>query len=111
MDLSDPKKFDNKSFNERQEVLRQLYPSINDFVLTGGMELEATDGLGENCIGQMALPLYLATGFIINGRDYNVPMAIEDPTVVGMTKSIAKLVRKFGGFKATSTRPIMIGQI
>ena len=111
MDSSDLNKFDTVTFKERQQLLKQAYPSLNDSLLTGGLVVESADTLGENCIGQLALPLYLATGFIINGRDYNIPMALEDPTVVGMTKSISQLVRKFGGFKATSTRPIMIGQI
>jgi hydroxymethylglutaryl-CoA reductase len=49
--------------------------------------------------------------FLINDKNYIVPMAIEEPSVVAAASNIAKLARKTGGFKTSSTDPIMIGQI
>jgi hydroxymethylglutaryl-CoA reductase len=55
--------------------------------------------------------LGLATYFLINQKDYLVPMAIEEPSVVAAASCSAKLARKSGGFSASSTDPLMIGQI
>ena len=65
----------------------------------------------ENVIGTCALPLAVAVNFLINGRDYVIPMAIEEPSVVAGASFGARLVREGGGFQTASTDPIMIGQI
>jgi hydroxymethylglutaryl-CoA reductase len=65
----------------------------------------------ENVIGTMPLPLGIATNFLINGKDYLIPMAIEEPSVVAAASNAAKLAREKGGFKTNSTEPIMIGQV
>jgi hydroxymethylglutaryl-CoA reductase len=36
----------------------------------------------ENVIGLFSLPLGIATNFLINGKDYLIPMVIEEPSVV-----------------------------
>ncbi|MCI4331395.1 MAG: hydroxymethylglutaryl-CoA reductase, degradative [Thermoplasmata archaeon] len=65
----------------------------------------------ENVVGSFALPLGVATNFRINGRDYLVPMAIEEPSVVAAASNSAKLARTADGFTAQTTPPVMIGQI
>jgi len=65
----------------------------------------------ENVIGAFPLPLGVATNFLINNRDYLIPMAIEEPSVVAAASHAAKMVRDGGGFNTSSTPPIMIGQI
>ncbi|HUJ77590.1 MAG TPA: hydroxymethylglutaryl-CoA reductase, degradative [Thermoplasmata archaeon] len=65
----------------------------------------------ENVVGAFPLPLGVATHFRINGRDYLVPMAIEEPSVVAAASNAAKVARLKGGFAAQTTAPIMIGQI
>lgn len=66
----------------------------------------------ENCIGIMPIPLGLGLGFRINNKNYIVPMAIEEPSVIAGCSSIAKLINEKGsGFNCTSTPPIMITQI
>jgi len=59
----------------------------------------------------MPIPLGVATNFLINGRDYLIPMAIEEPSVVAAASNAAKMARVRGGFNTSSTGPIMIGQI
>jgi hydroxymethylglutaryl-CoA reductase len=49
--------------------------------------------------------------FLINGKDRLIPMAIEEPSVVAGASNAAKMARSRGGFWASSTRPVMIGQI
>jgi len=65
----------------------------------------------ENGIGTHALPLGVAVNFRINGRDYLIPMAVEEPSVLAAVSHAAKLVRAGGGFHTQATEPIMIGQI
>jgi len=78
---------------------------------TGSLKLEQADRMIENVIGTMPIPLGIATNFLINGRDYLIPMAIEEPSVVAAASNAAKIARVRGGFNTSSTGPIMIGQI
>jgi hydroxymethylglutaryl-CoA reductase len=65
----------------------------------------------ENVVGAIPIPLGIAVNFLINGRDYLIPMAIEEPSVVAAASYAAKMAREGGGFFTSSTPPIMIGQI
>jgi hydroxymethylglutaryl-CoA reductase len=78
---------------------------------TGGLSPEAADHMIENVIGLHSLPLGIALNFQVNGRDVLVPMAIEEPSVVAGASFMAKLARAGGGFTATTTDPLMIGQL
>ena len=78
----------------------------------GGLPPETADYMIENCIGIMPLPLGLGLGFNVNGKNYQVPMAVEEPSVIAACSAIAKIVSEKGsGFKCKSTPPIMIAQI
>jgi hydroxymethylglutaryl-CoA reductase len=65
----------------------------------------------ENVIGTFELPLGVAGNFTVNGRDYLVPMAVEEPSVVAAASFMAKLAREGGGFEASSTGPLMRAQV
>jgi len=75
------------------------------------LSVERADRMIENVIGIHGLPLGIATNFTINSRDYLIPMAIEEPSVVAGASYAARLVRSGGGFRAHSDEPRMIGQI
>ncbi len=75
------------------------------------LPVEQADRMIENVVGVYGLPLGIATNFQINGRDYLVPMAIEEPSVVAGASYAARLVREGGGFQAHSDAPLMIGQL
>jgi hydroxymethylglutaryl-CoA reductase len=62
-------------------------------------------------VGIYSLPIGLGLNFLINGKDYLVPMAIEEPSVVASASHIAKIVREAGGFEAESSERCMIAQI
>jgi hydroxymethylglutaryl-CoA reductase len=53
----------------------------------------------------------MALNFQVNGKDVLVPMAIEEPSVIAGASFMAKLARAGGGFTATASEPLMIGQI
>jgi len=79
--------------------------------LESGLSLLRADKMIENVIGQHALPLGIATNFLVNGRDYLVPMVIEEPSVVAGASFAARLFRAGGGFKCQSLGREMIAQI
>lgn len=78
---------------------------------TGSLGTDLADRMIENVIGGFTLPLGIATNFKINGRDYLIPMALEEPSVVAAASNAAKMARARGGFSASATEPRMIGQI
>ena len=78
---------------------------------TGSLEIKSAEMMIENVIGTTEFPIGVATNFLINGRDYLVPMVLEEPSVVAAASNAAKLARSRGGFAAGSDDPLMIGQI
>jgi hydroxymethylglutaryl-CoA reductase len=65
----------------------------------------------ENVIGVIPEPMGIGVNFQINGKDYLIPMATEEPSVIAAASYAAKMVRDGGGFHTSSTAPVMIGQI
>jgi hydroxymethylglutaryl-CoA reductase len=78
---------------------------------SGGLSPEAADHMIENVVGLYSLPLGIALNFQVNGRDVLIPMTLEEPSVVAGASFMAKLARAGGGFTATTTDPLMIGQM
>jgi hydroxymethylglutaryl-CoA reductase len=78
---------------------------------TGSLPLDLADHMIENVIGVIPIPIGIGVNFLINNRDYMIPMAIEEPSVIAAASYAAKMVRDGGGFHTNSTPPIMIGQI
>lgn len=75
------------------------------------LQVDTADKMIENVIGLYSLPLGLGLNFLVNDKEYTVPMAVEEPSVVASASYIAKLVRSAGGFTTESTGRVMIGQI
>jgi len=73
--------------------------------------LSAADKMIENVIGVLGLPIGLAMNFLINSKEYVIPLVVEEPSIVAALSAAAKLTRSSGGFTTTSTDPILIGQI
>ena len=84
---------------------------LGPLVDPGKVDLGVLDHMIENVVGTMTLPLGIATNFLVNDKDYLIPMAIEEPSVVAAATYAAKMARPKGGFFASSTEPLMIGQI
>ncbi|MGC4122338.1 MAG: hydroxymethylglutaryl-CoA reductase, degradative [Myxococcales bacterium] len=76
-----------------------------------GLPLETADRMIENAVGVLGLPLGLGLNFQINGRDFIVPMAVEEPSVIAAVSFAAKIVRDGGGFTAEADDALMVGQI
>lgn len=89
----------------------ELSPAQQATLAEGGLTAEQADLMIENAVGTYALPLGVAANFQINGRDYLIPMAVEEPSVLAAVSHAAKLIRAGGGFTTESSDPVMIGQI
>jgi len=100
---------------ERVQILKEFAGLTDEEVeilqSTGSLKLELADRMIENVVGAIPIPLGIAVNFLINGRDYLIPMAIEEPSVVAAASYAAKMARSKGGFFTSSTEPIMVGQI
>jgi hydroxymethylglutaryl-CoA reductase len=107
--------FYNLSLGERRTRVAESagveLPDLAAYWTNGGVDPEAADHMIENVIGTHALPLGIGLNFQVNGRDVLVPMAVEEPSVVAGASFMAKLARAGGGFTATTTEPLMIGQM
>jgi len=75
------------------------------------LTLARADLMIENAVGIYGLPLGVAANFRINQRDYLIPMAVEETSVVAAVSHLAKLIREHGQLTTSSTEPIMCGQI
>jgi len=75
------------------------------------LNLAEANRMIENVIGVFQMPFGIATNFLINGKNYLIPMVIEEPSVVAAASNGARMARMKGGFAATTTAPVMIGQI
>jgi hydroxymethylglutaryl-CoA reductase len=65
----------------------------------------------ENTLTNFYLPLGVAPNFTINGKNYTVPMAIEESSVVAAASKSAKFWGARGGFKTTILGTEKIGQV
>lgn len=75
------------------------------------LKFEEINKMIENAIGSFQIPLGIANNFVINSKEYLIPMAIEEPSVIAASSNAAKIVKETGGFKAQADKSIMIGQI
>jgi hydroxymethylglutaryl-CoA reductase len=77
----------------------------------GGMDTCTADEVVENVVGVYTLPLGIGLNFRVNGCDYLVPMAVEEPSVIAAASNAARMVREGGGFTAEADDPIMTAQV
>ncbi len=116
MQVSRIPQFYKLSVSERVRAVRERgLLSQDDYLsLVRGdhvLKIQTADKMIENVIGVMGLPVGLALNFLINEKDYVVPLVVEEPSIVAALSSAAKTVRTAGGFTAVSTDPILVGQI
>ncbi|WP_455142994.1 hydroxymethylglutaryl-CoA reductase, degradative [Candidatus Hodarchaeum mangrovi] len=108
--------FFKKNVEERQKLMKELCNLSSDELQCLKDSTSILDKAGhghyiENTIGVMQIPLGIATNFTINKKDYLIPMAVEEASVVAAASNSAKVARESGGFFTSNTAPIMIGQI
>ena len=75
------------------------------------LDMDKANNMVENVIGRFSLPMGVAVNFIINNKEYVIPMVTEEPSVIAAASNAAKLARPSGGFFASNTGTVMISQI
>jgi len=98
-----------RAVHERGMLTDQDFENLLSGEATLG--LTAADKMIENVIGVLGMPIGLGMNFLINSREYVVPLVVEEPSIVAALSSAAKMARRSGGYTTTSTDPILIGQI
>ncbi|GIL17337.1 MAG: 3-hydroxy-3-methylglutaryl coenzyme A reductase [Oligoflexia bacterium] len=87
-------------------------PEDVDYLMKGGLR---DTGLGEkfieNVIGYFQIPLGVATNFCIDGKDYVIPMAVEETSIVAAASKTAKWIRENGEITTEVIGQNIIGQI
>ncbi len=101
--------------SERLKIVKEHAGLTDDEVSvlsnTGALAMDSVDRMIENVVGVIGIPFGIAVNFKVNGKDYLIPMAIEEPSVVAACSYMAKLARIKGGFHSTTSGPVMIGQV
>src|SRR5579872_832065 len=111
----DSKKFHEKNRDERLNTVKSFAGLSDEDVEIlrndGGISFEQANHMVENVIGTLSFPLGIATNFKINGKEYLIPMVIEESSVIAAASKAAKIARKHGGFIMKSDESYSIGQI
>jgi hydroxymethylglutaryl-CoA reductase len=98
---------------KRREFVAQFANLNEDDVksFSSCLDLTTADRMIENVLGTFEVPLGIAVNFLINNKDYIIPMATEESSVVAAASNAAKIARVKGGFSTTCSEPLMIGQL
>ncbi|WP_052833717.1 hydroxymethylglutaryl-CoA reductase, degradative [Staphylothermus hellenicus] len=107
--------FYKKSLDERLRIVGEwaglTEEEVNLLRNLGNLPEKIADSMIENVIGGMTYPFAVAVNFKINGRDYLVPMVIEETSVVAAASNAAKMLRRGRGIIVRAGPQEMIGQI
>ncbi|MCI0574122.1 MAG: 3-hydroxy-3-methylglutaryl-CoA reductase, partial [Myxococcaceae bacterium] len=107
--------FHKLSLAERRAKLAKMFRLSQEELARLDSELQLSPELAntmvENAVGTFSLPLGLGLNLAVNGRDYVVPMVVEEPSVVAAVSFANKIVREAGGFVADADDSMMIGQV
>lgn len=109
------KRFFEKSRQERIDEISKfanLSPEERQILEgSGGIGFDQADKMVENAIGTFSFPLGIATNFVINGKEYLIPMVIEEPSVIAAASKAAKIAKIHGGFRMQNDESYSIGQV
>ncbi len=103
-----------KTMEERQIIIKDLLNLSEDDIKTlEGKKIsqKTLNIMIENVIGQIPLPVGIATNFTVNKKDYLIPMVTEESSVIAAASNAAKIARKKGGFRAKYSGSNVIGQL
>ncbi|WP_394832768.1 hydroxymethylglutaryl-CoA reductase, degradative [Pendulispora rubella] len=107
--------FHKVSIQERRTLVADVtgteMAALESSLESGGLEAEVADKFVENVLGTYALPFGVALNVRVNGKDYVVPMVVEEPSVVAAASNAARMIRAGGGFLAEVDPPLMVSQV
>ena len=97
----------NNHFHNNKKAKNILFKYLNDDASIQSLH----DEFIENTISNFYLPFAVAPNFLINGKYYTIPMAIEESSVVAAACNAAKFWSNLGGFKTKVLGVEKIGQV
>ena len=107
-----PERFGRLGLEERRRLLEEQAIAEDWAAVSCGPELTAlADIMVEAAVGSLPMPLGLAAGFLVDGRELAVPMAVEEPSVIAAASLAARLIRRGGGFTTWASEPVMRAQV
>ena len=105
--------FYKMSVKERIEFVKEFsdLTKEDESIFSSSLDIETADRMVENVLGNFELPLGIAVNFIINNKNYTIPMVTEESSVIAAASNAAKIARIKGGFTTECSNPLMIGQL
>lgn len=73
--------------------------------------LNLSEVMVEQAVGYVAVPMGLAGPLRIDGREYMVPLATEEPSVIAACSYVGSLTSRHGGLSTFGSEPVMVAQI
>lgn len=105
-------KFYEKTPAERRAILgKKFHLSADELKALAADVRPEGDQMVENYLTDYRLPEGVVTGLVVNGRQYTVPMAIEEPSVIAAACNGARMTAYSGGIQAEKADRLMIGQV
>ncbi|CQR47546.1 3-hydroxy-3-methylglutaryl-coenzyme A reductase [Paraliobacillus sp. PM-2] len=108
-------KFYQKTLTERVKALVSAEVISEEDAIDFNHKLQLPNEIAnhmiENQIATYGVPLGLGLNFLIDNKDYVIPMATEEPSVIAAASFAAKTINHAGGFTTTVQNRTMIGQI
>lgn len=102
----------------REERLKALFDvgalqrADLDYLERGGLkDTQLGEKFIENVIGYFQLPLGVVTNLCVDGKDYVVPMAVEETSIVAAASKTAKWIRENGSLTTEIIGSEIIGQV
>lgn len=107
--------FYKKSHKERLEVIKEenILDEATFSLLENNkvLDFSTANNIVENVVGTFSLPFSIVPNFVVDGKNYVVPMVTEEPSVVAACNNAGKIVASSGGFSTTIHDRKMIGQV
>ena len=97
----------NTFFNDSKETLK----TIKQYWNSDKKLQQLHDDFIENTITNFYMPYGVAPNFIIDKKEYTIPMVIEESSVIAAASLVAKFWSTRGGFKTTVISTTKIGQV
>jgi hydroxymethylglutaryl-CoA reductase len=106
--------FRRRDLRARREEARRVFGVADadwEGITASPLLMDIADVMVESAIGCVPVPLGIADGFLVDGRDVAVPLAVEEPSVIAAASYAARLVRRGGGFTTWAEQPVMTAQV
>ncbi|MEM2262059.1 MAG: hydroxymethylglutaryl-CoA reductase, degradative [Ignisphaera sp.] len=107
--------FYNMPLEERLKIVKEWAQLSDDEIAMlsnfGNLDRKIAETMIENVVGAMSYPFAVAVNFKINGKDYLIPMVLEEPSVVAAASNAARMLREGEGISAEASGQLMLGQV